>query len=328
MRRQNLVLTGALFLSLFLAYRIWTEEASPVLNTGDFTIWRGDATQVDSVTYTSQVGHVRIERRTDPVWGGYLWGVALGGEQGEDSDTVNFDPSPGFRVGQDGETVIAAFAHLTALREFGVLTDVQAEGYGLAADSVARLRVYFHNEVREIAIGPASYGSSDRYAMDTRGVGYVLTNEYVNLIEGGARFLKERRLHAYSPEDVRTARLQSSDGELLLVRTAGQYGNASWSPQSEPESVNPALTNFMETFNSLWFSDITNIAQRDLITAVARADFFGGDGRQLGYLELFRWDGIEGSPLYYIETEVTREPVEVLYIDTPQALERELPTLF
>jgi hypothetical protein len=325
MRRLNLVLGGILALTLFMAYQIWTEEASPVLTSGDFTIWRGEVSQVDSITYTFRRGHTRIERRTDPQWGEYFWGAA----SSSDPDTLNFVPSPGFLVGVDGRPLVASLANLMAVREFGELGEDALEEYGFSSDSTATLRVYFRDGAREVAVGGVSHGSSDRYALDpATGRAFVLANEVFNLLEGGARFLQERRLHVYSPEDVRTARLTSPGGELALVRNVGQYGAANWSLELEPEAVNPALTNFMDLYNSLWYSDITKVAQRELLESVARVDYFGGDGRQLGYLELYRWDGPGGTPLYYLETEVTRSPVEVPFLDTPRAIEKELPTLF
>jgi hypothetical protein len=325
MGKQNYILGGLLAASLFWAFLIWTEEASPVLSSGDFSIWRGAASQIDSITYTDLKGHTRIERRVDPQWGEYFWGAAIA----RMADTANFVPSPGFLVGLDGQNVVAGLANLMAVREFGTLSDDQREEYGFASDSTATLVVYFRDGAREVTVGGASHGSTDRYALDpVTDRAFILTNEFFSLLEGGARFLQERRLHVYSTEDVRTARLVAPQGELGLVRNTGEYGVARWTLETDPDGVNPALTNFMEAYNSLWFSDITNTAQRDLLESVARVDYFGGDGRQLGYLELLRWDGPGGTPMYYLETEVTRAPVEVPFLDTPQKVASELPTLF
>jgi hypothetical protein len=322
--RQNYLLAAVLAVGLFLAYRIWTEEASPVLASGDFSIWRGEVSEIDSVTYSDRRGYTRIERRVDPEWGDYYWGVA----EALEPDTSVFIPSPGFLVGIDGQNVVEGLANLTAIREFGSLTEEQRVEYGFVSDSTATLIVYFSDGPREVTIGGASFGSTDRYALDpVNDRAFILNNELIKLLRGGARDIKERRLHAFSPEDVRTAHLTSSQGEVALVRTAGEFGAENWSFESEPGSANPALTSFMQSYNSLWYSDISNVAQRDLVESVARVDYFGGDGRQLGYLELFRWEGPGGTPLYYIESEVTRNPVEVLYLDTPKAIEAELPNL-
>jgi len=326
MRKQNLFLGGVLLVLLLFAYRVWTEEASPALTSGNYTIWVGSVDQIDSVAYSYGLGHIRIERRRDSEWGDYLWGTAVAA----DSDTLNFIPSPGFPVGIDGESIMSGMATLRAHREFGVLTEEQKSEYGFLTDSTATLVVYFRNGPREVTIGGGSFGSADRYAFEpTSGRGFVLPNDHLHLLEGGARFLLERRLHAYSREDVRSARLTSSGGEeVMVVNRPGELGTSSWSLQEEPNSVNPALTDFMERLNSLWFTDITDTADRSLLTSVARADFFGGDGRRLGYLELFRWDGIEGSPSYYLETEVTRAPVLVAYIDASQQIESEIARFF
>lgn len=323
--RQNYLFGALLALGLFFSYRIWTEEASPSLSSGSFSIWRREVSQIDSVTYSHRWGHTRIERRADPEWGDYFWGVA----EGVSSDTTDFIPSPGFLVGVEGGNIIRSLANLNAVREFGTLTDEQRVEYGFVADSTATLIVYFSDGPREVTIGGASFGSNDRYALEAGSDrAFILNNQLFSLMESGARFLQERRLHVYSPEDVRTVNLTSPTGELSFVRTAGDFGAESWSLASEPGSVNPAVTNFMKSYNSLWYNDISNVAQRDLIESIARADYFGGDGRQLGYLELFRWEGPGGTPVYYIETEVTREPVEVPFMDTAQSVEAELPNLY
>lgn len=296
-----------LLAALALAYQTWTDRSNP-LEPGSVALWNEDPDDIASIVYEDEPLRVVLERREDEE-GAYLWGTVTRAAPTTETPAPPAEPMQ-FLVGEYTEMLLATLADMRALRDLGEVGAEREQEYGLAG-AAPRLVVDFGGRTRELSVGGAAFGTSDRYVKDAAsGSVYVIPGIPIENLEAPEVGLPDRRPHAFQIERVATVTVRTARGERTMRRSASAAAPGTWTPPDAPELPDQTFANFMERLQQLWITEYTPATDRSRLQSLARVEYFDANGRVLGHLELLR-SGSEQGAEYYLVTEHTRALAKV-----------------
>jgi hypothetical protein len=331
MMRPGPVVHGALLAAaLGFAWQTWTRDRDTAPTAATLTVWPGSGA-VTSLALHGTLRDVRVERRGAD-GSDYFWATVTKTTPPPPKPAVpdggpppNMSPAEDkgttttleFPVGEEGEKALAKLAPLKALRDLG---PVQAkEEYGLGAES-DRLTVDVAGTAHELVLGAKVFGGDDRYVLEPAGGHiFVVAGENLRALDAPEFALRERKLHAFAPNDVAEVKVRRGGKERALVRQAkgtpppdGELpaqrpGAATWADAATPDKPDQTLANFMERVEQLAPLEYGQAPEAASLTPVGTIEYRGKDGKVLGTVELTKKPAqTAGQFDYYVKSERTR----------------------
>lgn len=333
-----------LAIMLVVAYQAWSPNDPSTVNInqdGDNTVWELSEDDVQSLTFRRDARTTIVERRQDSS-GSYLWGTTIeepastANQSDADSATLNTDSAAApvapeyFPVGEDGEDIWERVSHLRALRDLGVLDDSSMTVYSL--DSISRyLTVTTRSGDRELQIGGTVYGSIHRYAYEPQSRrGYVIADQIVRALEGGATSMRLQTLHRFGQNDVGNLTLHNAAGESRTMRRrpAATRPADAWVSPETPNEPDPTFQTFINHVRQLAFTGYDATVNVDTLELVMRIDYRDGDDEWIGFMELYRTPSDQPDTwTYYLLTNDMRIPA-LAHHPFAQRVDQELIDLF
>lgn len=271
----------------------WNRDTVREANRDLPLVWQHDSADFLSIHYGTPTRDLAIERRIDEEGRPYYWGIQA--ERGRSAEPMEFP------VGWSGSTVVSRLVDLRVLRDLGALSPEQKTRFGLS-DADVRLTVAFTDERRVLVLGDSTFGTVDRYAMETAtGRGYVISREIMTQLDLGDDALRERLVHNFDTEKVALVRVAAGPG---TARTMAPTESGEW---MEPggDTNDPGFGNFMERVGELAIEGFDNLPSPESLRLFLRIEYLDGDGDELGFVEFLRDDLAESNP-FYLRSESTR----------------------
>ena len=308
-----------LLVTLAAAGVTWSRQSRAAAAPGSVPIWQADPDQLTAVDYAFKGGHLQLERRSDSA-GAYVWARFAPAPVGDST------PTPiQFLVGDAGQQVLRDLAEPRALRDLGAADAAHERQYGLT-DAAARLEVVAGGVKHDLLVGGPVFASGDRYVKDSStGRVYVLPPEAITSLETSESSLAERKLHAFSDDDVASAVIRTSRGRTTLRRISAPGVPDAWAPSSSPNRSDPTMSNFMQRVGQLF--PVRSAPDVDVggLTEVVRIDYRDSSDKPLGWLRVLRT--ASAKPDYYLETEHLRAPARG-YAGALEQIARDVEQLF
>jgi hypothetical protein len=229
-----------------------------------------------------------------------------------------------FLVGEQGVELARSLAEPRALRDLGEVDAEREREYGLV-EGTTRLETDLAGETRALIVGGPVFGTGDRFVKDPEsGRVYVLPGTHFPYLDS-PETLTERRLHAFTPDEVATVVLRASGAARTMRRESSSSGVASWAPADAPDRPDETFATFMERVQQLWADQYAPDVDRATLDELARLDYMDERGEPLGYLVLLRAKAEPAA--FYLATEYSRVPVRA-FADAAEALARDVEQLF
>jgi hypothetical protein len=208
-----------------------------------------------------------------------------------------------FAAVEQAETLVGMLAPLRAKRALGVLGDDRLAAFGLDKPQ-GTLTVSFGERQRELVVGAATPGDADRYARDpSTGQVYVIDNAAVKDFASGDSRLAERKLHGWTPTEVKEAVIVAGDKQRQLVRS-GPEGRQFWADVAAPADNAETANNWLQKVDRL--RPMKFLEQKpEAASLVVRVEYRGAGGKAIGFLELHR-RVVDAKDEYLLVTERTR----------------------
>jgi hypothetical protein len=322
-----------LVVALVAALTTWTRDPAAA---GDPTVqvWEHGATDVTAVTYRSGSHTVELERRGEGAES-HLWGketfpapqdmLAPG-----DSATPGATPltTEEYPLETQGDTLFARLAELRAIRDLGPSDDEKLATYGLGGPEPSLIVRFADGTERTLIFGNSVAGGGPRYMLDVEAAHvYIVSPELVIPFEGGGGSLRLIRYLGFPSDDVSAVTVRVGATERTMQRRmVDTPARPVWTPNnSDTPDVAFGLL-MQQLLENLWVLHYhPNVAQIAL-QPLLRAEFVG-QGRELGWIELFKEERPGGTTRYYMRTHRTFSMGE---IEPGQAarIEQDIRSLF
>ncbi len=298
---------GLLIVIAGLAYATWAGDGDDDDGAPQgVEIWGGDATRVQSVSFSSDTGKVDVDVRADEVG---LYCVvsserkrATSRDRRDDSDAAPTGESPADAAGElvarryvsvsGCEKLREALAPLAAVRAIG---PVGRDRYGEFAldEPKGELTVKSAGAERRLTIGGMTPGGGDYYVLAPEsGRVYAIAGEVVRLLEYPDSRLSERELFNLDKEAIRSVDIIAPEGKASLIRMPDKVDGWSRAGSSAPDET---AGNWVSKLSRLRIAEF-----EEKLPASAQRIFrveYRGASKSLGFVELYRAD--EGAEVKY-----------------------------
>lgn len=312
---------GVIFHSLLaivglgLAYQTWTKEDAPVQADDEIEIFTCEASQLAKVTVETDQKVAVLEPKREGSETLYWISVTRKGTEAA--------PEAEAFVGSDkAKEYVDALAPLMAMRSLGQVQDKQLEEFELK-EAKTTLTVECGGRSFALQIGGTTYGAGDRYARVAGGEVFIIKPKAVTDLENASSRLMQRDLFRFETKDIERLAISGFGAERTLQqRNRLDPRQASWVDATAPDRVNDLYGNWVQ--NRLERLRVQNYlpigaepgseldataGANKVVTPLLTLTYSGGDGAELGKLELVRVDA--AAKTYYARTSVTRAWVTV-----------------
>lgn len=300
---------------LWFAYQTWTEEDAPVEADDLIEIFACDASKLTKVTVESEQKTAVLEPRREGSETLYWISVTR--------KSANAAPETDSFVGNDkAEEYVDAVAPLMAIRSLGQVSEKQLEEFELKEPKTS-LTVECDGRTFALQVGGTTYGAGDQYARTSTGEVFILKPKAVSDLENASSRLMQRELFRFETKDIdKIAIAGFGAGRTLQQHNRLDPRQAAWVDAAAPDRVNDLYGNWVQ--NRLEHLRVQNYlpvgaepgseldataGANKVVTSLLTLTYTGGDGEELGKLELVRVDA--ASKTYYARTSVTRGWVTV-----------------
>jgi hypothetical protein len=301
-----------LVLALVAALATWTREPAAA---GDPTVevWTHPTAELAAVTYLNGTHTVELERRGEGAQA-YLWGRETFPTPPDfsappDSATASAAPALSteeYPLETDADTLFARLAQLRAIRDLGPSDDEKLTTYGLSAPEPSLSVRFADGTERKLVFGSSVAGGGPRYMLDVAAAHvYVVSPELVIPFEGGAGSLRLVRYLGFRSDDVTAVTVRVGATERTMQRrVVDSPPRPIWTP-TDSETPDVAFGLLMQQLlENLWVLHYDPSVAQVALQSLIRAEFLG-QGRELGWIELYKGVGEGGAPKYYMRTQKT-----------------------
>ena len=301
-----------LVVALVAALATWTRD--PVA-AGDPTVevWEHPAAELTAVTYRSGTHTVELERRGDGA-ASYLWGKETFPAPPDYSvprDSAAPPAAPAITTEEypletEADTLFARLAELHAIRDLGPSDDEKLTTYGLSAPEPSLSVRFADGTERKLVFGNSVAGGGPRYMLDVEAAHvYIVSPELTIPFESGAGSLRLIRYVGFAGDEVRAVTVHVGATEKTMQRrVVDSPPRPIWTP-TDSETPDVAFGLLMQQLlENLWVLHYDPNVAQVAVQPLIRAEFLG-QGRELGWIELFKGVGADGAPKYYMRTQKT-----------------------
>lgn len=308
LRRLGLHLLLLVVAGIFAFVMSRPEQQAAPITPGSVELWGGSPDDVTRIVFQDDRKLVSLERRKDDE-GAWLLGkvdpvapaASATPDAGPPPPATPVDSSV-FAAVEQGEVVVKSLAPLRAKRALGDVGPDRLSAFGFEKPQGV-LRVTFGAKTRELVVGGATPGDTDRYARDpATGLIYVVDNAIVRDLQAGESRLAERKLHSWAPTEVKEAAVKAGDKERRLVRS-GTEGRQFWADAASPDQNDETANNWLQKLDRLRPMTYVESLPEDA-SLVVRVEYRTAS-KGLGYLELHR-RVVDEKDEYFVSTERTR----------------------
>ena len=319
-----------------LALRSWTAEEAPAEKHSGVELWSGRTAAVSRVDFSTDKKRLLLEPKSDEQGGYYVATVT----------TVPTDPEPKGDAGapvpsaepassppkrfisvKRGEELVEALASLRATRVLGKVDAERLGEYGFDEEGKGKLSVTVDGTAHALSFGDKTPGGRDRYVRDPNtGLAYVIAGQVANDLSASENRLIERSFHDFGEDTVARVRIKKGESgrELVVHPTEKDF----WSNPESPDAKDETASNWMTKVDRLRVTTYLEEPEVKPEDRVVRIDYINGEGKELGFFELFRLPPeAPGKKVRYIgRSERTRWYATVLR-STAEQVEEDLATL-
>lgn len=242
-----------------------------------------------------------------------------------------------FPLGENGQKIVKSYAAARAIRDLGPLDDVKKKTYKLDAPKTS-ITVTFKDGARTFQLGDAVYGNQDKYAMDDKGRGYVLSKDMLTNLELGEQSLFLADARGFDAKKIEAVEIEGAGLKKSGIRMTTEVEGKpvkTWA-DGATKKPHPSLGNFIDQLGSMAPTEYAPSIKLESLKKVLTVTYKDGDGAKLGTLSLYKGDKAPATPPgaeapkgdveYYIMTEKSRVPA-VVRKDTAQQVETNLPVI-
>ena len=317
--------TSLLVVGAAAATWAYTREKTPeVTKESEATVISGRPADVQRVVYEAKNKKVVVEPAKGAAGDAYY---AVTVEHSAPSLIAGADAgaarlpatTSAFFVSNDpGKKLFDALVPLRASRSIGKVASPKDKDYGLDRKETS-FTVTVSGLERKLFVGDTAPGGTDSYVVDANSSqAYVVRGDFVKDLESADTKLAERELHAWKEADARSAKIMAGGKTRELVR-GGPDNHRFWADPGDRDKQDETVANWLQKVDRLRPGDFFRTAPAGT-TTVARIEFAGEKGNQLGFFELVKAPdpAQAGKSLYFAITERTHVHAKV----SPQLAEQ------
>jgi Domain of unknown function (DUF4340) len=245
-----------------------------------------------------------------------------------------------FPLGENGAKIVKSYAAARAMRDLGTLDEAKKKTYKLDAPK-SSITITFKDGARTFQLGDAVFGNQDKYAIDDKGRGYVLSKDMLTNLELGEQSLFLADARGFDAKKIEAVTIEGAGKTKTGIRmTTDVEGKPvkTWA-DAATKKPHPSLGNYIDQLGSMPPSEYSPKTKLEGLTKILTATYKDGDGAKLGTLTLYK--GPKAPPAagepppppgpksdfeYYIMTEKSRVPA-IVRPDTAQQVETNLPVI-
>jgi hypothetical protein len=285
------------------------EKTAKPMQKGEVELWAGSSKDVTKVSYQDDRKVVTLVAKEDAE-GRWFQGSVEPSVPKADAEKKDAGAAPPpmpveasvFAAVEQAGTLVGSLAPLRAKRALGEVAPDRLTAFGLEKPP-GTLRVTFGDKTRELVIGGATPGDTDRYVRDGQsGLVYVLDNAFVRDLQSADTRLPERKLHSWQVGEVSEATIKAGGKERRLVR-GGTEGRRFWADAATPDQNDETANNWLQKVDRLRPMTYLDALPEDA-SSVVRVEY-RSSSKALGFVELHR-RVVDEKDEYVVSSEYTR----------------------